>query len=140
MPRLFDGKLNAEDMIELQTKLKKLKALDRTEVQKSLRGGALLITRDIKKTLSDKIYSKPVPTYKNGKPKYLRSGNLRNLVQTEVNPNAGKVIIMSLADYSGFIEFGTSKMKAKEFFFENVNKGVKRIAEEINNKIGNILK
>ena len=65
MPRVvFDAKLNAADMQELQNKLKELKSLDRVEVQKALRGGALNIVRDMKKDA-------PVDT-----------GNLRNNMST----------------------------------------------------------
>jgi HK97 gp10 family phage protein len=142
MPRVvFDAKLNAADMQELQNKLKELKSLDRVEVQKALRGGALNIVRDMKKTLTTKIYNKPVPTNPNtGKPLYYRSGNLRNSIATEINPKANQVIIKALAPYSGYIEFGTRFIKERTFFYENVQKGVRKIVDDISNKIGDILK
>jgi len=123
MPRVvFDAKLNAADMQELQNKLKELKSLDRVEVQKALRGGALNIVRDMKKDA-------PVDT-----------GNLRNNIITEMNLSAKEVIIKALAPYSGYQEFGTIYQNGKKFFYHNVDKGIKKIIENISNKIGDILK
>ena len=123
MPRVvFDAKLNAADMQELQNKLKELKSLDRVEVQKALRGGALKIVRDMKRDA-------PVDT-----------GNLRNNIFTEMNLSAKQVIIKALAPYSGHQEFGTIYQSGKKFFFHNVDKGIKKIIENISNKIGDILK
>src|SRR6056300_1267491 len=116
--------LNKSDYNELQAKLTKLKAIDKTALATEIGKGALNISRNMKKI-------SPVDT-----------GNLRKNIKAVVNNKQAE--IRSDAPYSGYVEFGGKNPKRTQaeipFFYPSVNKGIKKMIASIDNKINNLLK
>ncbi|QDP48850.1 MAG: hypothetical protein Unbinned1643contig1000_40 [Prokaryotic dsDNA virus sp.] len=114
-------KVNQSDLRKLERKMAELDAITKTNgsAYTLLDRAGLNIVIDIKKP--------PIP---------VDTGNLRRSVIYDKFQKA----IISQAEYSGFLEFGTRFMKAQPFFFGKINLGLVRLMSDLNNAINRALR
>lgn len=116
--------LNKSDYNKVQSKLTKLKAINKSMLPIEINKGALNIARDMKKIA-------PVDT-----------GKLRDLIFSQKTSNGAE--IRSDAPYSGYVEFGGKNPKRPQaeipFFYPAVNRGLIKMIDSIEKTIKRSLK
>ena len=91
-----------------------------------------------KDLLQEKIYSTPSSPY------YVRTGMLRAKTESDANPskdsNSITITVRSKVHYAKYIEFGTSKMKARAFLLPAAQKTKKQMQEILGDALMDYLK
>ena len=115
--------LNKSDYNKVQSKLTKLKAINKSMLPIEINKGALNIARDMKRNA-------PVDT-----------GNLKDLIFSQKTSNGAE--IRSDAPYSGYVEYGGGTPKRTgeiPFFYPAVNRGLIKMIDSIEKTIKRSLK
>jgi len=91
-----------------------------------------------KDLLQEKIYDTPSSPY------YVRIGMLRARTESDANPSKGlnaiTITVRSKVHYAQYIEFGTSKMKARAFLLPAAQKTKKQMQEILGDALMDYLK
>jgi hypothetical protein len=119
-------KLNQKDLASVRMKMKKLEKLDRDGLNRSLKDFALLTSREMKKVAPFEF------------------GTLAGLITAKAVRKTA--IVESKAKYSGFVEFGGGKSRSDDpkrkipYFYPTINRMLKVLLMDINNKIKKALR
>ena len=114
-------KLDPNDMAKLTRKINQLKVIDKSGVPQELNKAGMVAVRIMKKIA-------PFDT-----------GNLRKNISSQMLSKK-TVSIDSKAPYSGFVEFGTRYQKPQGFFYTTIQRVVKLLIINIENRIKKALK
>ena len=133
----------------LEPTLKNLRLLQQgldKELTNVLRGGGQLIRGEAIRSIqsgpkSGRVYQKynPRRTHTASAPGQPPASDTGNLVSQIMRVADGKnTLVESRADYSKFLEFGTSKMLARPFLFPASEKSIKKIIEVLKAKLNKV--
>ena len=129
--------------------LKSLKALEKDlqePFREVIKGGAQLIRGEAIKSIqtgpkSGRTYEKynPRRTHKASAPGQAPASDTGNLVSQIMSVADGKdTLVESRAEYSKFLEFGTSKMLPRPFLFPASEKSTKKIVQVLIQKLNKV--
>lgn len=105
---------------KIEMAFNRLKGFSKNDAVDVINRNGLKIVRDIKKP-----------------PIRVKSGTMRRSVIYD----ASEMAIKSQAPYSGFLEFGTKRMRrAYPFFFFKIEAGLARLKSDLNNRLIRLLK
>lgn len=91
---------------KLQSKINNIENIADQAVLKS----ALYCEQKAKQYAQDRIYTQPIPTWKNGHPKWKRTGLYKASIGSSMNPNEKhSAILYNTVKYAPYIEYGTSR-------------------------------
>ena len=119
-------KLNQKDLASLRTKMKKLEKVESDGLNRSLKDFALLTSREMKRVAPFEF------------------GTLAGLITAKAVRKTA--IVESKAKYSGYVEFGGGKSRNKDkarkipYFYPTINRMLKVLLMDINNKIKKALR
>lgn len=117
-------------------------------IMDTLKGGAQLIRGEAVKSIQSgsktgRLYKRynPTRTHRASAPGEAPASDTGNLVSNiMVEDNKDSVEVQSKAEYSKFLEYGTSKMEARPFLFPAYEKSREKIVQAVFRKIATTLK
>jgi len=135
----------------LEPTIKNLRLLNQgmeKELTDIIRGGGQFIRGEAIRSIqsgpkSGRVYKKynPTRTHTASAPGQAPASDTGNLVSNIMSFDKGKetTMVESRADYSKFLEFGTSKILPRPFMFPASEKGAKKIQEVIVRKLNKVI-
>lgn len=113
-----------------------------TAVDKGLLKSALYGEQKAKQYTQERIYTQPIPTWKNGHPKWKRTGAYKASIQGIMNPNMEhSSALTSKVKYAKVIEYGDSKgHQGKYILTDAIMKNKDDIRKIIKNEISKAIK
>ena len=139
----MDIKINVKNLKKVMSQLGRLSKDLEQPFQEVVKGGGQLIRSEAVKSIqsgakSGIVYEKynPRRSHRSSAPGQSPASDTGNLVsKIIVKNNKDEVRVQSNANYSKFLEFGTSKMLARPFMFPAKEKSKKRIIQITANKV-----
>lgn len=112
------------------------------DLDQGLLKAALFCEGKAKQNAMDRIYNTPIPTYKNGRPRYKRTGLYKASIASGMSPDKKhSSIIYNSAPYAKYLEYGTSKgIRGKNIMGDAVFQNKEDIGKIIANYMKNSVK
>ena len=144
----MDIKINVKNLDKVLSQLSRLNKELEKPFQEVVKGGGQLIRAEAVKSIqsgakSGIVYEKynPRRQHRASAPGQAPASDTGNLVsKIIVKKEAGEVKVQSNADYSKYLEYGTSKMLARPFLFPASEKSTAKIIQATFNKVVEVIK
>ena len=144
----MDIKINVKNLDKVLSQLSRLNKELEKPFQEVVKGGGQLIRAEAVKSIqsgakSGIVYEKynPRRSHRSSAPGQSPASDTGNLVSKIIVKNNGnEVRVQSNANYSKYLEYGTSKMLARPFMFPAKEKSKRKIVEATANKVIEVIR